>query len=129
MRFQTCLGVESRSSNASVHRPLAVSQEFHRTVVIQALDSALRMAQPRDALLPPTAAQSDPDLLFRRILLAGCSPNVFPKPLGRRLLVHGFLSHLHSLMVTMIQKSSFLQPANSVSQVLIPDTTLAEFGD
>jgi hypothetical protein len=25
-------------------------------------------------------------------------------------------------MVTMSQKSSFLQPANSVSQVLIPDT-------
>ena len=56
------------------------------------------------------------------ILLAGCSPNVFHNPLGRWLLVHGFLSHLHSLTVTMSQKSSFLQPANSVSQVLILDS-------
>jgi hypothetical protein len=28
------------------------------------------------------------------------------------------------LMVTMSQKSSFLQPANSVSQVLIPDSAV-----
>jgi hypothetical protein len=41
-----------------------------------------------------------------------------------RLLVIGFLSHLHSLMVTMSQKSSVLQPANSVSQALIPDTSI-----
>ena len=37
----------------------------------------------------------------------------------------GFLSHLHSLMVTMSQKSSLLQPANSVSRVLIPDMVQA----
>jgi hypothetical protein len=36
--------------------------------------------------------------------------------------VLGFLSHLHSLMVTVSQKSSLLQPVNSVSLVLIPDT-------
>jgi len=36
--------------------------------------------------------------------------------------VYGFLSHLHSLMVTMSQKSSVPQVANSLSQVLIPDT-------
>jgi hypothetical protein len=77
----------------------------------------------RDAVLTPKAVQHDTDLLLGRILLAGCSPNVLHNPLGRRLLVHGSLSHLHSLMVTMSQKSSFLQPANSVSQVLIPDTT------
>src|SRR5205823_5364272 len=49
------------------------------------------------------------------------APNVLHDPLGRRLLALGFLSHLHSLMVTMSQKSSLLQSANSVSQVLIPD--------
>jgi hypothetical protein len=36
----------------------------------------------------------------------------------------GFLAHLHSLMVTMSQKSSVLQPAKSVSQVLTPDTAV-----
>jgi hypothetical protein len=30
------------------------------------------------------------------------------------------------LMVTMSQKSSLLQPANSVSQVMIPDTGYAK---
>ena len=35
----------------------------------------------------------------------------------------GFLSHLHSLMVTMSQKSSIPQAAKSVSQVLKSDTT------
>ena len=80
----------------------------------------------RYAVLTPKAVQHDTDLLLGRILLAGCSPNVFDNPLGRRLLVHGFLSHLHSLTVTMSQKSSFLQPANSVSQVLIPDKRLGK---
>jgi hypothetical protein len=36
--------------------------------------------------------------------------------------VHGFLSHLHSLMVTMSQKSSVPQAVKSVSQALMPDT-------
>ena len=36
--------------------------------------------------------------------------------------MHGFLSHLHSLMVTMSQKSSVPQAAKSVSQALMSDT-------
>jgi hypothetical protein len=36
--------------------------------------------------------------------------------------VSGFLSHLHSLMVTMSQKSSVPQPPISVSQALMPDS-------
>jgi hypothetical protein len=36
--------------------------------------------------------------------------------------MHGFLSHLHSLMVTMSQKSSVPQTAKSVSQALMSDT-------
>jgi hypothetical protein len=35
--------------------------------------------------------------------------------------MHGFLSHLHSLMVTMSQKSSVPQAAKSVSQALMSD--------
>ena len=38
-----------------------------------------------------------------------------------------FLSHLHSLMVTMSQKSSVPQPPKSVSQALMPDTIVQEF--
>jgi hypothetical protein len=77
-------------------------------------EAALAILHP----VEPLAARYEAGLAD---LLAGCSPNVLHNPLGRRLLVHGFLSPLHSLMVTMSQKSSFLQPANSVSQVLIPD--------
>jgi hypothetical protein len=58
----------------------------------------------------------------RPSMLARDSPNVLHEPCGRRPLALGFLSHLYSFMVTMSQKSSVLQPANSVSQVLTPDT-------
>jgi UDP-glucose 4-epimerase len=36
--------------------------------------------------------------------------------------VHGFLSHLHFLMVTMSQKSSIPQAVKSVSQALMSDS-------
>ena len=35
----------------------------------------------------------------------------------------GFLSHLHSLAVTMSQKSSLVQQVRSVSKALTPDST------
>jgi hypothetical protein len=38
--------------------------------------------------------------------------------------MYGFLSHLHSLMVTMSQKSFVPQAAKSVSQALMSDTRL-----
>src|ERR1019366_7318162 len=101
---------------------LASFQELFRPVVIQALGNALAPAQLRDAVLTAKAVQHNTDLLLGRVLLARGSPNVLHDPLGRRLLVLGFLSHLHSLMVTMSQKSSLIQPANFVSQALIPDT-------
>ena len=59
--------------------------------------------------LTAKAVQYDTDLLLRRVLLARGSPNVLRDPLGRRLLALGFPSHLHSLVVTMSQKSSLLQ--------------------
>ncbi|MCX7298319.1 MAG: hypothetical protein NTU64_15940, partial [Hyphomicrobiales bacterium] len=46
---------------------------------------------------------------------------VLHDPLGRGFTGHGFLSHLHSLMVTMSQKSSLPQAAKSVSLALTPD--------
>ena len=38
--------------------------------------------------------------------------------------MHGFLSHLHSLMVTMSQKSFVPQTAKSVSQALMSDSAI-----
>jgi hypothetical protein len=63
----------------------------------EALGDALAPAQLRDAVLAAKAVEHDTDLLIGRILLARGSPNVLHDPLGRRLLVLGFLSHLHSL--------------------------------
>ena len=56
---------------------------------------------------------------------ARCPADVLHDPLRRRFRVLGFLSHLHSLMVTMSQKSSIPQAAKSVSQALIPDSSFA----
>jgi hypothetical protein len=52
---------------------------------------------------------------------AGCTADVLHDPLRRRFRMHGFLSHLHSLMVTMSQKSSVPQAAKSVSQALMSE--------
>jgi len=41
---------------------------------------------------------------------------------GRLFQLPGFLSHLHSLVVTMSQKSSLVQYGRSVSKALTPDT-------
>src|ERR1019366_7400182 len=110
---RTC-GIAGQSSLASF-------QELFRPVVVEALGNALAPTQLRDAVLTAKAVQHNTDLLLGRVLLARGSPNVLHDPLGRWLLALGFLSHLHSLMVTMSQKSSLIQPANSVSQALIPD--------
>src|SRR6476620_4782390 len=54
---------------------------------------------------------------------AGCTADVLHDPLRRRFRMHGFLSHLHSLMVTMSQKSFVPQAAKSVSQALMSDSS------
>src|SRR6478609_11698486 len=53
---------------------------------------------------------------------AGCTADVLHDPLRRRFRMHGFLSHLHSLMVTMSQKSFVPQAVKSVSQALMSDS-------
>ena len=55
------------------------------------------------------AVQHDPDLLFSRILLSGGTANVFDDFLAVALTGAGFLSHLHSLAVTMSQKPSLIK--------------------
>jgi hypothetical protein len=68
-------------------------------------------------LLPEFGSMSIGAPDFIRLLMRKLAFN----PLGRRFLGLGFLSHLHSSMVTMSQKSSLPQVAIFVSQVLIPD--------
>ena len=58
------------------------------------------------------------DLLFGRVVLPGCPPDVADKRLGRRWGGVGFLSHLRSVRATMSQKSSVPQAVSFVSQVL-----------
>jgi hypothetical protein len=84
-------------------------READRRLVVEALEPA-----------PGQAARVW--LVALRLALAGCPTDVLNDPLGRRFTGFGFLSHLHSLMVTMSQKSSLTQAAKSVSQVLMPDS-------
>ena len=62
-----------------------------------------------NALLTLQAAQHDPDLLFRQILLASGSADGFDNLLAVALFGSGFLSHLHSSVVTMRQKPSLIK--------------------
>jgi len=101
--------------------PLAGLQELLRPSVIEALRYAFTAAQLGNAGLTSQAVQHDPDLLFRRMPFAGCTADVLHDPLRRQFSSYGFLSHLHSLMVTMSQKSSVPQAAKSVSQALMSD--------
>src|SRR6476646_9816265 len=68
--------------------------------------------------------EQNADLLFSRVVLPGCPPDVADKRLGRRRGGVGFLSHLRSLRATMSQKSSVPQAISFVSQVLKRDTAI-----
>src|ERR1700690_622632 len=96
-------------------------QELLGPCVIKARGNAFTAAKLGDTGLAAQAVQNYPDLLFGRMALAGCPADVLHNPLRRRFRVHGFLSHLHSLMVTMSQKSSVPQAVKSVSQALMSD--------
>jgi len=95
---------------------LAGLQELLGPCAIKALGNAFTAAKLGDARLTAQAVQNYPDLLFLRMALARCPAAVLHNPLRRRLRMHGFLSHLHSLAVTMSQKSSVPQAAKSVPQ-------------
>jgi hypothetical protein len=69
-------------------------------------------------VLTAQAVKNNADLLFGRMALASGPADILHDPLRRRFRGSGFLSHLHSLVVTMSQKSSLPQAAKSVSQVL-----------
>ena len=94
---------------------LAGLQELLGPAVIQALGETLTPAQLGNAALTAQTIQHDADFLLRGILLAGHPADVLDKPLRRRCSGTGLLSHLHSLAVTMSQKSSVIQYPQSVS--------------
>jgi hypothetical protein len=61
------------------------------------------------------AIEHNPDLLFSRVMLPGCPPDVADKRFGRPWREVGFLSYLRSLRATMSQKSSVPQAVSFVS--------------
>src|SRR5262249_40161777 len=97
--------------------------ELLRPSVIEALGYAFTAARLGNAGLAAQAVEHDLDLLFRRMPFAGCTADGLHDPLRRRFRMYGFLSHLHSFMVTASQKSSLPQFAKSVLQALMSDTT------
>jgi hypothetical protein len=84
-------------------------EELLRPAVIQALGYTLAAAQLSNAAFALQAIQHDPDLLFSRILFACGTADVLNNLLAVALARSGFLSHLHSLVVTMCQKPSLIK--------------------
>src|SRR3954471_16840729 len=115
-----------RSRGVTRQAALAGLQELLGPSVIEAFGYAFTPTQLGNAGLAPQTIQHDADLLFRQMPFAGCTADVLHDPLRRRFRTQGFLSHLHSVMVTMSQKSSVPQAAKSVSQALMSDTILLE---
>src|SRR6056297_3072118 len=87
-------------------------EEFLRPSVIQALADPFTAAQRGDALLPAQAREHDPDLLFRRVMLARLALDPFDQLVSRVLRCSGFLVHLRSLVAAMNQKSSVTKTSN-----------------
>src|SRR3954447_279665 len=117
------LATGRRSRGVTRQAALAGLQELLGPSVIEAFGYAFTPTQLGNAGLAPQAIQHDADLLFRRMPFAGCTADVLHDPFRRRFRMHGFLSHLHSLMVTMSQKSFVPQAAKSVSQELMSDSS------
>jgi hypothetical protein len=69
--------------------------------LIHRLGNALAPAQFRYAVLPAKPIQHNPDLVFRRIVLARSPADVLQNSLGERLGILRFCSHLRSSVVTM----------------------------
>jgi hypothetical protein len=80
---------------------LASFEELLGPAVVEALCDALSPTQLGNAVFALQTVQHDPDLLFRRVLLAGRSADVFDDFLEMALTSSRFLSHLHSSVVTM----------------------------
>ena len=76
-----CGGTRSIASQAA----LASLHELLRPDVILALGDAFLAAQLRNAVIATQAIQDDPDLVFRRKMAAGRTPDVLDHLLGRLL--------------------------------------------
>ncbi len=74
--------------------PLPSFHEVLRPFVIDALGDALTTAQLSNAVLAAQPVQDDPDLLFRGILFAGRSLDVFNELLARAFACSSCLSYL-----------------------------------
>ncbi|SMX51202.1 hypothetical protein COL8621_03732 [Actibacterium lipolyticum] len=76
---------------------------------MQALGNPLSAAQLCNAVFAFQTVQHDPDLLFCGILLSRGPADVLDDFLVVALTRSGFLSQLHSLVVTICQKPSLIK--------------------
>lgn len=123
----TCLRVSplvsairtASARNSSVRfcpaRPLSSDQWRTRSLFVPfgAINAIKGAASNRD--------RSNADLLLRRISLPGLAADVLYQFLCSVFAASGFLVHLHSMKVTMNQKSSVVQFLKSVPQALTSD--------
>jgi hypothetical protein len=90
---------------------LAHLKELLRSTVKAALRNPFTPAQLGDGIFSAQALKDDADILFGRVLFAGCAADVFDMLLGATLW-SGFLAHLRSIMATMIQNAPFVKSLN-----------------
>src|SRR4051794_41758176 len=90
--------VGGRDSAGRVARQPALAglEELLRPAVIHRSGDAFTAAKLRDVLLTAQPFQHDANLLFRRVLPAGLTPNVLQHPLCRGVIRPRFLFHLRS---------------------------------
>src|SRR6476619_4666932 len=87
--------VAARAVSPPSRRLLASRNSFDQE---QYMLSAIPSRRQSSAIeLSPQAVEHNADLLFGRVVLPGCPPDVADKRLGRRRGGVGFLSHLRSL--------------------------------
>jgi CspA family cold shock protein len=116
--FNTSKGfdlVEPETSGKDVFVHISAGERAGNTSLADAQKLAYDLESGRDALFTAQPFQHDPDLLLGQMLRPGSPPNVLHDLLGRLFACSGFLSHLHSLAVTMSQKPSAMK-SNQMSQ-------------
>ena len=89
--------------------PFPGLEELLGPTVIEAFRDPFAAAKLGYAGFPAQTIEHDADLVFRRIVPPGGTADVLDDLLGRAVWARGFLSHLHSYVVTMRQKPSVPQ--------------------
>ena len=87
-------------------------KKFFWPLIVQAFCDPLATAQSRDTFLATQTRQNNTDLFLSWIAPRGLTTDVLYQFICSIFAAKGFLSHLHSMKVTINQKSSSLNSAN-----------------